>query len=474
MKNYERKAARLELLAKLLAADPTLGPKDLLHAAMAAGLATEAGARVIREDLDELRQNGTITAECGTGLITIGLGEDAVQVSRERYDRLMAIRAIVEESTIDGATNTRFAYYKAVTQHLVPKTPAGYDAVQRDVLLLRRIGESDPDRGLKWAQITDVGRAANYPCTHADPAAALRELAITYQSNPWHGGEKLALVFCESSSAASIVSMTCRDWRVALIACRGQASDSFAWSLAKDLKDKYGDKMPEIHCSYIGDLDPAGLSIESQIHAKFSRFLGQDVAWERLSVRLEDVPSLQGLGTPVKCGTKGCKSKTGCSHRKSWTDADGENHPFGEEAYEVEAVDAPVLRARLKDWLAGTLDANLLRRAEVKDEGDRVWIAAWADPIGNGDVLKRSTLRRGYKQVTADRPMPADRADPALGLVAAIGDALAEGADLDEIVEIARQRMTSYVRQYEEIAHYENETDWSCLNWDQPTRNDAL
>ena len=99
---------------------------------------------------------------------------------------------------------------------------------------------------------------------------------------------------------------TTSKWDVPLYPIKGQTSDSFVWSAAQAYKDDERDLV----IYYVGDHDPAGDQIESNLHAKLIEHSGRDdIDFIRLACDAGDVAELGLTGIPKK------SSWGRCAHR---------------------------------------------------------------------------------------------------------------------------------------------------------------
>lgn len=218
--------------------------------------------------------------------------------------------------------SVRHIYYRAVVAGLVPKTQAGYQKVQRQLLELRRSGQ------LPFSSIVDEGRRAHWPITERSPRTALLYLADSYRRDPWQEpGAPRVEVWCESESIAGML-MPLRDkYAVPIFPLKGQGSDTFVWSAAQSYR--YG---RDVVVLYAGDYDPAGLQIGVQLDGKLREYADEyvNIDFRRVSITDEQATALQALGTKPK--------------QQHWIDYDGTKREFVGLAVEAEAVDPRTMR----------------------------------------------------------------------------------------------------------------------------------
>lgn len=261
----------------------------------------------------------------------------------DRYD---AVYEIVRENQ---PTGVRFSYYTATTLGVVPKTKNGARKVQRAILDMRRNGR------IPWSWIVDTNRWMRKPTSYGSVSEVLADAAASYRRALWRDSGTVVEVWCESESVAGVLYPVTSEWDVPLYPIKGQTSDSFAWGAAQS----YRDDPRQIVIFYVGDHDPHGYEIESNLRAKLMEHSGRDdISFERMACDAEDV-SRFGLtgGTPKK---------------PNYIDAvTGQKVAFRGPAVEVEALSPPWLRATLSSWISQFIDQEKLRLMRVAEESER-------------------------------------------------------------------------------------------------------
>jgi hypothetical protein len=260
----------------------------------------------------------------------------------DRYD---AIYEIVSENQ---PTGIRFTYYAAVARGIVPKNDSGYRKVQLAILDMRRDGT------IPWDWIVDTTRWMRKPTTWGSPEEALEEVASTYRRALWLNAPVTVEVWCESESVAGVLDPVTAKWDVPLYPIKGQTSDSFAWAAAQN----YRNDPRDLVIYYVGDHDPAGYQIETNLQAKLIEHSGREIRWTRLACDAGDVERLDLAGTPPKQS----------HYRNAMT---GERVPWHGPAVEVEAIDPPLLRRWLDDWIERHTDPDALRVLQATEQRER-------------------------------------------------------------------------------------------------------
>jgi len=275
-----------------------------------------------------------------------GAGTTSRATHAEMAARYTAIFKIVEQN---APTGDRFTYYAASEGRIVPKNQAGYRKVQRAILDMRRQG------AMPWTWITDSTRWVRKPISFDSLQQAIEDCAASYRRSLWSRAETAVEVWAESESVAGVLYPVTAKWDVPLYPCRGQASDTFAYSAAQT----YRDDERRLCILYVGDHDPHGYEIETNLHAKLVQFSGRDdLEWTRIACSQHDVQALGLRGNPAK--------------KDSWIDAlTGRRHTWDGPAVEVEAIPPTTLRARLELHIEGEVDEHRLNALRVAEESER-------------------------------------------------------------------------------------------------------
>jgi hypothetical protein len=275
--------------------------------------------------------------------------------------RLTAVYDIVAENQ---PTGIRFTYYTATTLGIVPKTDNGYTKIQRAVLDLRRRGL------LPWEWVVDTNRWMRKPDSWGSVEEVLADAAASYRKALWRDSPTAVEVWCESESVAGVLYPVTAKWDVPLYPIKGQTSDSFAYGATQN----YRNDPRELVIYYVGDHDPAGYEIETNLHAKLIEHSGRDdIEFTRLACDADDVDRLNLPGTPPK--------------KTSYVDAmTGQRVPWHGPAVEIEAIAPPLLRRWLDDWISEHVDPEALRLHQIAENSERTILQIMA-----GDAAGDST-----------------------------------------------------------------------------------
>lgn len=279
----------------------------------------------------------------------------------EMEHRREVIHDIVRENQ---PTSIRFTYYTATTLGLVTKDDSGAEKVQRAVLAMRR------SERMPWEWIVDTNRWMRKPDSYDSVEEALAELGESYRKDMWRRAGTAVEVWCESESVAGVLFPVTAEWDVPLYPIKGQTSDTFAHSTAQE----YRRDRRALQIIYVGDHDPHGYEIETNLHHKLVKYSGRsDVSFHRLACNAEHVADLGLSGGPAK---KTTYVDAATRAKVAW---------FG-PAVEVEAIPPGTLRGWLSDAIEAFVDPEALRLHRIAEESERAGLLALAGRglIGGG------------------------------------------------------------------------------------------
>src|SRR5215211_4015668 len=132
-----------------------------------------------------------------------------------------AIMAVCE---VDQPLSVRGVFYRVMSAGAVEKSEKAYNAVQREVLKLRRAGR------LPYEWIADGTRWHIKSRSWSSVDQALDDAAASYRRALWHDQDVYVEVWSEKDAISSIVSRITESWDVPLMIARGFASESFLWA----------------------------------------------------------------------------------------------------------------------------------------------------------------------------------------------------------------------------------------------------
>lgn len=192
-------------------------------------------------------------------------------------------KAIVKEAQRfleqEGTMSMRFLFYHLVQTALLVNNLEQYKGLSRKISEARDRGEISTDA------FTDNVRESITYQSWADTAEFKASAASAYKTDLWQSQDTIVEVWTEKDSVVSALESTVREYRVPLRVLRGQGSNSYLDTVARDLE---GCDKP-LRILYLGDHDPAGYVIEESARHRFYALLMEERGWnaERIAKQIQ-------------------------------------------------------------------------------------------------------------------------------------------------------------------------------------------
>jgi hypothetical protein len=221
--------------------------------------------------------------------------------------------------------------------HVVKKSEAGYNQVQRQVLAMRRAGV------LPYSFVSDSTRWIRKPITYSGLRAYFEHGKIAYRRALWDNQNAYVQIWCEKDAIAGILYEITAELDVPLLVVRGYASETFVYEAAQVIKAQN----KPAYAYYFGDWDKHGVQISDDIERKLAEF-GADVHFERVAVLPQQITGWNLPTRPTK-------------------------DPGWGECVEIDAIPANKLRELVEDCIMRHMDQDeylkSLRIEELEREG---------------------------------------------------------------------------------------------------------
>jgi hypothetical protein len=254
--------------------------------------------------------------------------------------------------------SVRHVFYLMTNPRLhepVEKSDRGYRHVQHRCTELRR-----SDR-LPFHWFSDTSRRGYFVNTFDGAADFVRRMAGQYRANLWEDAEYYCEVWCESRSIGGVILADCKELGVSLYPAGGFSSLTFVYEAAQQINIIAEDRPVVIY--YIGDYDPAGVTIDRSIEAEMRTHLddGIDLTFERLGITEEQIEKHDLPTKPRKAGDKRSLQV--------------------KSTVEAEAMPVHVPREILRDAVESLLPEDALRVNKVAEESERAGLLALANRL---------------------------------------------------------------------------------------------
>lgn len=242
----------------------------------------------------------------------------------------------------------RGAMYRGIGALWKDSSEPNYEKCSRLILQMRRLGL------IPYSWIVDGTRAGDKPASWSGLEDYAETVAYLYRKDLWAKQPDYIEVFVEKDAMSGVIRPVTREYDVRLNPIRGFSSETFLWAIAEEWKEI---EKP-IFVYYLGDHDPAGLSIERDLRSRLEDFCNKEVHWERLAVNDEDFADPELLGFPVK------RKDTQAKWRPYL-------EQYGDRCVEVDAIPAPEIRKRVEDAIESHIDQDQWRFLKDQEEREK-------------------------------------------------------------------------------------------------------
>jgi hypothetical protein len=251
--------------------------------------------------------------------------------------------AEIAESYVTPVT-LRQLWYRLVADGTLPNIKHRYTQLSGHTSDARRAGWFPP--------LVDRGRRIIRPLWFTSPDSARRWVARQYRRDRTEGQSEAVYVGVEKDALASLIESWMEPYGIPVLALKGWSSEGYERTIIDDLGD---DDRPSV-LLYLGDLDPAGEGIETNLQRRVG--FGEV---HRLALTLEQV---QELGLPENAGVEGKLRKS--PGRFAFEAKYGRLFQV-----EVDAVPPDVLRALVLGAVDEYLDRSIYEDVLAAEEADR-------------------------------------------------------------------------------------------------------
>lgn len=275
----------------------------------------------------------------------------AVKRSRRTKTELGELHnAILNVCELDHPLSVRGVFYRVMSAGAIEKSEKAYNAVQREVLKLRRSGD------LPYAWIADGTRWNVKNPSWSSVEDALDDAAASYRRALWHDQDVYVEVWSEKEAISSIVSPITDSWDVPLMIARGFASESFLWSTAATIRNV---RKPTV-IYQLGDHDPSGIAAWNHVQSRLRSFAPDvEIHFERIAVTQAQIEEFSLPTRPTKTTDSRSKNFTG-------------------ESVEVDAIPTRILKPLVENAIVQHIDQDVLDITRMAEESERQGLLAMA------------------------------------------------------------------------------------------------
>jgi len=229
---------------------------------------------------------------------------------------------------------------------------------------------------IDWNHLSDQHRGSAARYHNDDPADLIHAVASGYGIDLWEDQPRRVEVWVEKDALSSIVDPVAARFDVGSFACKGYASATSLWMAARRFR-RWVHEGQAVTVLYLGDHDPSGLDMGRDVEDRLSTFLAHDLRalghqdrlpyetaddglpWlevRRIALNMDQILDLNPPPNPTKLGD---------SRTSRYVEE------YGEECWELDAVDPPEMDALISDAIRGIRDEDLVSAREAEQEERR-------------------------------------------------------------------------------------------------------
>ncbi len=264
--------------------------------------------------------------------------------------RIVKANEIIAEYVAQGFVLTlRQLYYQFVSRDLIPNTPREYNNLGNLINDARLAGLID------WNHLEDRTRNVKANPHWSNPESILASAANAYAIDKWAKQPVRIEVWIEKEALAGVFEGICNELDVPFLSCRGYTSQSEMWAGAQRLLQHKRAKQ-KIAILHFGDHDPSGIDMTRDIRDRLELFTRGAVKLDRLALNKDQIDEFNPPPNPAK-----------------QTDSRfaGYVQEFGDESWELDALEPSVLVGLVRDAVIKLRDENAWEEAVEEEEGSR-------------------------------------------------------------------------------------------------------
>lgn len=266
----------------------------------------------------------------------------------------------------------RQLYYRFVAAALIPNKQSEYKKLGKVISDARLAGLID------WSAIVDRTRHLRALDNWTDPHDILDDCARWYHLDRWRDQENRVEVWIEKDALVGVIQQVCQRNDVAYFSCRGYASQSSLWRAARRI-GRYIEGGQKVTVLHLGDHDASGIDMTRDIERRLDLYLSHDghhhkFDWEidRIALNMDQVRRYRPPPNPA---------------RQRDPRAAEYIAEFGDQSWELDALEPPVLIQLIEDAIVALRDDDAWDALQDEEEVGRRRLRAIANMVGHDAEL---------------------------------------------------------------------------------------
>lgn len=269
--------------------------------------------------------------------------------SARTLDLIDLANEIIEEYEAQGFVLTlRQLYYQLVARGYIPNRQTEYKRLGSILNDARLAGLVD------WLAIEDRTRNLQSLGHWENPRQILLSAARGYRLDRWADQPEYCEVWIEKDALVGVIEGICNSLDVPYFSCRGYTSASEMWQASQRLIAQE-DEGKQTTIFHLGDHDPSGIDMTRDIQDRLTLFdAGTLVA--RIALTMDQVREYDPPPNPAKMSD---------ARYSGYVDA------YGEECWELDALDPAVLAGLIRDNVMDIIDQERWSAVEQREDSEK-------------------------------------------------------------------------------------------------------
>ncbi len=266
---------------------------------------------------------------------------------------------IVDEYRAKGFVLTlRQLYYQFVARDFIPNQHKEYKRLGNIVSDGRLAGLID------WDAIEDRTRNLQGNSHWDSPADILDACVSSFRYDKWDNQPTRIEAWIEKDALVGVIARECKRLDIDYFSCRGYVSQSELRSAALRLKSyEHNQTVIVLH---LGDHDPSGIDMTRDIEDRLRLFGAVNTEVRRIALNMDQIEQYSPPPNPAKATDARFTSYT---------------EQYGEECWELDALDPEVLRDLIRDNVEVERDADLWNEMKDREAKAKDKLKEYADQI---------------------------------------------------------------------------------------------
>jgi len=254
---------------------------------------------------------------------------------------------IIEDYAAQGYDLTlRQLYYQFVSRDLIANKQTEYKRLGNIINDARLAGLID------WDSIVDRTRNMVSNSHWSGPKEIVTACASQFEIDKWANQETRVEVWIEKDALVGVIENVCNRNDVGFFSCRGYTSQSEMWAASQRLL-AYVDNGQSVAIIHLGDHDSSGIDMTRDIDDRLSLFMEGSFGWvNRIALNMDQVEDYNPPPNPAKITDPRAKKYIA---------------EFGDESWELDALEPSVLEKLIDDTISEYKDESLWKEMKSQE-----------------------------------------------------------------------------------------------------------